>query len=219
MESIEIQERAGILQRLLNTIERWERIASDEFSSYGQQFRERYPNGIPDAYDPTSDEALTLQSTSWALYGSLAVAIAAYVEYVLASLFRSRDITITPKKTKGQGSAKPAESTGEALEDDTRSNKLYFEDYIREVESKCKCKRRGLCHYKDHLFVRELANRFKHSGGKSTAEFIKKFGSVARVSEVDQDIPFDSYCWKCYITQAKEFLKDVAKRLSAKEAA
>jgi hypothetical protein len=102
MNSITIEERAEILQRLLNAIQQCERIARDEFSSYNRQFQDKYPIGFRDGYDPTNDEALTLQSTGLALYGSLAVAIAAYVEDVLALLFRNRTIRMASKKASFQ---------------------------------------------------------------------------------------------------------------------
>lgn len=197
MFALMLEESVGLLQHLLGAIKKWEGIAWNEFASFECQLKDKYPNGFPEDYDPLTDEAFIRHHTGMALYGSLAVAIAAKVENDLAWLCRVWGVKDILKK------GSPSKATG----------KPYFEDYIHTLEVLCECRREDLLHYQDHLFVRELGNRFKHSGGRSTKDFVEQFGTVAGMSEVEQDIPYDRFCWECHITQATEFLLDVSKRL------
>ncbi len=197
MYSLMIEESVGLLKYLLDAIRKWECIVWEEFQIFERQAKKEYPDGFPDYYDPLTDEAFIRHHTGLALYGSLAVAISAKVEDDLAWLFRVWGIDMLSKKKRAE----------------KMSKKPHFDDYIHNIEVRCECRREDILHHQDHLFVRELANRFKHSGGKSTKDFIERFGAVAGMSEDDRDIPFGRYCWECHITQAKELLLDVSRRL------
>jgi len=198
--SLMIEESVGLLRYLLDAIRKWECVVWEEFHIFERQAKKEYPDGFLDYYDPLTDEAFIRHHTGLALYGSLAVAISAKVEDDIAWLFHVWGVNALPGK-KGAGK---------------KSKRPHFDDYLHEIEVRCKCKRESLLHHQDHLFVRELANRFKHSGGKSTKDFVARFGTVAGMTEDDRDIPFDRYCWECYITQAKEYLLDILRRLCEK---
>jgi hypothetical protein len=76
----------------------------------------------------------------------------------------------------------------------------------------------NIVHYNDQRFIRELANRFKHSGGFPDDNFIKKYGRIIGVDwekytkalkkSIEIQIPYSKLCWKCYIKQTEEFLLD-----------
>jgi hypothetical protein len=194
-----IDDAMSALSHLVNAIAHWQIVAWDEFKAVEQELAAKYPDGYPADYDPATDEAFVRHHSGLALYGSMAVAIAAKVEDMLPAILRSFGVTDFVRDGKP---SKPAD-------------KPHFDDYMFALEQKCGCKRVDIAFYGDHLFVRELANRCKHSGGKSTEEFVKRYATVAGVDAPDQDIPFDVYDWKSCITQAGSLLADVAGRLSS----
>ena len=78
------------------------------------------------------------------------------------------------------------------------------------LKKECKTSLANISHYNDQLFVRELANRFKHSGGFPNEDFIKNYEKIVGVNDVNTQIPYSKLCWKCYIKQTEEFLLDCA---------
>lgn len=193
-----IDDAMFALSHHLRTINKWEGVALEEFKVLEQELESKYPNGFPTDYDPLVDAAFIRHHTGLALYGSLAVAISAKVEDLLPDILDWFGVKNILKDGQAHKTA----------------TKPGFGDYLFTFEQKCGCKRKDIAHYEDHLFVRELANRFKHSGGKSTKEFVTQYGTVASVDAPDQDITFDQQDWPSRIKQTEALLVDVVARIS-----
>ena len=200
MTEMFINDSVSMLSRVLSAIKKWEEIAWAEFEEWKKDIQERDEKLLlrmaDYEQDPIADEGIMSIYTEYALYGSLAVSIAALVEDQLPRLFH-RGTTILKDGSN-----------------DKKTKKPHFGDYMYTLEKTFGCKREDVKHYGDHLFVRELANRFKHSGGQSTQEFVADFGKTAGIEREDERIPYNRYCWECYIQQAKELLLDVARRIA-----
>jgi hypothetical protein len=194
-----IADTVAMLNHQLSAIRRWEDVAWAEFELFEAELGEKYPNGFPDQYHPLTDQAFIRHHTGLALYGSMAVAISAKVEDMLAYLLSAHGLVVL-RKGKPHQAAKNA----------------HFRDFLFTLEHACSCSRENISHHGDILFFRELANRFKHSGGKATATFVSEYGRRAEVQTEDDDIPFDRYDWKEMIEQTGEFLSDFARQLDAR---
>jgi len=194
-----INDSVSMLTRVLSAIKKWEKVAWAEFEEWKNEFEskdEELVQRMADyGHEPIADEGITTIYTEYALYGSMAVNIAATVEKQLARVFSGH--TILRDGNNQREATKP-----------------HFADFMYTLEQVAGCNRQDVKHYGDHMFVRELANRFKHSGGDATQEFVERYGTIAGVERDSEQIPYSKYDWECYIQRAKELLVDVADRVS-----
>lgn len=183
------------LVRVLSAIQEWEAIAWAKFQEWKNEMNAKYPNGFELGYDPVEDEAFTINYTEQSLYGSFAVSIAAMVEDQLSKLFPSGS-TILIDGYNGKAANRPQ-----------------FNDFMFTLEQGWNCSRKDIKYFSDHRYVRELSNRFKHSGGTATREFVREFSARARVEREGDQIPYNEFNWMTHLDQSKEFLVDCARRL------
>jgi hypothetical protein len=188
-----ISDGIAMLSHTLSSIEKWGKIAWDEFEAWKREVLEKNPTGH-DYYDPVIDEGTMLFFTENSLYGSFSVNIAASVENQLQKLFTINEIEVINSKGK-------------------KAEKPHFGDYMYTFVKQCKTDLADITHYNDQLFIRELANRFKHSGGFPNDDFIKHYGKIVGVNDLNIQIPYSKLSWKCYIKQTEELLLDCAKKL------
>ena len=186
-----IDDATSMLTRVLKSIKKWEEIAGGEFEEWKAEMDEKHPEGF-EYYDPINDEGIMLIYTEYALYGSLAVNISAFVENQLTSIFQMAKLTVIRDGSSGKEAKRP-----------------HLCDYLYTIEQRANISRKDLLHYDNHFFVRELDNRFKHSGGISTQEFIDEYGSTIGINAIDEHIQYNKFCWERYIDQAKEFLYNI----------
>lgn len=187
LAEMRIDDAASMLFRILSAIEKWEEIAWNEFEAWKAKTEAKHPEGY-EYHDPINDEGIMIIYTKYALYGSLSVNITSFVEDQLKSMLKKQEILKDGQNNK-------------------QAKKPHFFDYIYSIEQISDTKRCSIPYYKNHLFVRELANRFKHSGGKSTKDFIDKYQEETGIDRPDKDIPYNQFDWKSHIDQASELLK------------
>lgn len=192
-----IRDGIAMLSHTLSSIEKWERISWEEFEVWKREILENNPTSC-DYYDPAIEEGTMLFFTENSLYGSFSVNIAASVENQLQKLLTFNGIEVVNARGKDK---------------DKKADRPHFGDYMYTLEIQCKVDCANIMHYADQLFLRELANRFKHSGGFPTDAFIKDYGEIVGVSDTNIQIPFSKLCWKRHIKQTEEFLLDCATKL------
>jgi hypothetical protein len=197
LNEIMINDSIAMLSHTLCAIEKWEKIAWNEFEVWKKEVLENNPTGH-DYYDPAIEEGTMRFFTENSLYGSFSVNIAASVENQLQKLLTFNGIEIVNSKGRNK---------------DKKAKRPHFGDYMYTLKKQCKTSLSNISHYNDQLFIRELANRFKHSGGFPNGSFIKNHGKMVGVNDVNAQIPYSKLRWKCYIKQTEEFLLDCAKKL------
>jgi hypothetical protein len=208
-------DERDLLLNLLESIGKWKEIASKHLDEYALRMEEQY-SGY-DWESPVRDRAFMEYETVRALYGSLAVNIAAYGESISKTYWEQSQITekLTTEITFKPRVFNPPLQNGKQTE---RAKKASFYDYIWSLckPEKKEDPRQQLAHYDSHCFVRELSNCFKHHGGTVSQKLLDDFGSRDGVGEVGSKIAYESLPWTDFIQQTNELLRDLAVKSSAK---
>ena len=184
---------ADMLSEILSSIKKWHNIGWEGIRELNKQLDAECPQGFE--YDhPINDIAFTMSYTENAIYGSLAVSIAAYVEDQLDKIYKNCDLDVL--------------KNGKKIDP-----KPQFDSYMYTFKRRSNIAPENIACHERHVLVRELANRYKHSGGKANQDFIHKYGVELNIQNDGDEIPFRRLDWNLYICQAKDFLIDFIAKL------
>ncbi|MCP5461709.1 MAG: hypothetical protein H7A34_00775 [bacterium] len=139
-----IEDDILLLCLTLEKIEECDKNIFNELSRYEAKFYEKFSKN-PDKYFDLKDEFFVKEQIIRNLYGSFAITLASKVEDILEFI----------------------------LLNNNHAQKLTFAKCMEEIEKRYDCKKEDLMYYEKHIFVRELSNRFKHSGGKTQENLLK----------------------------------------------